>query len=204
MSSTTRALRRHPQQRRSLLDRWGLWLAIGLPIAAVVLIVLLGIGKDGGGSSPVASMGNRAPDFSAKDVVSGKTVTLSDLKGSKTLLFFSEGAGCEACMMQIRDLEKRQTELRKRDIRLVSVTTDPPDVLASAAKQYGITTPLLSDESTQMSSQYEMLGRGGMGHPSADGHAFMLLNRAGRVRWEQEYAEMFVPARKLLNALPRK
>jgi hypothetical protein len=62
---------------------------------------------------------------------------------------------------------------------------------------------MLSDASTQMSSDYGMLGKGGMGHATVDGHAFVLLDAQGRIAWQQAYSQMYVPPADLLGDLPR-
>ena len=177
-------------------------------VAFVALAVSLGGGSSDGTRASSAEQppgplaaGSQAPEFSALDVVSGKQVTLDSLKGQKTLLFFSEGVYCQACMVQSADLEN-SSELARAGIRVVSVTTDPPKLLKEAAAEYGIETPLLSDESTAMSSAYGMLGRGGMGHPDTNGHAFMLLDERGRIVWDQEYQEMYVDTTTLMRAIP--
>lgn len=187
------------------------WVAAALAgVALVVAAVALGGGgtssplprasADGRSGAPArATLDARAPDFSALDAVSGKMLRRDDLRGRKTLLFFSEGASCQACLVQIRDLEPA---LRRTGLQLVSVSTDPPDVLAQTAGEYGITTPMLSDEQRRMSSDYGMLGKGGMGHPDTNGHAFVLLDARGTIRWARAYAEMYVPPKQLLRELP--
>jgi len=52
---------------------------------------------------------------------------------------------CEACFEQIQGLQQVGAELHNRGIQLVSITPDSPSDLAQAARQYGITTPLISD-----------------------------------------------------------
>ena len=181
----------------------------GYGAVAAIAVVLVTVAVLGGGSSKApadhmagssgagAAVGARAPDFRLDDVVSGRPVTLASLRGHKTLLFFSEGVSCQACMVQIGDLQK-VAALRGAGIRLVSVTTDQPGDLAQAARQYGITTPLLADPTTDMSSAYGMLGHGGMQHPTQDGHAFMLLDARGKVLWHQAYQDMYVKPSQLL------
>lgn len=200
---------RHEEQVRRAQERqW--WMrragygAVGLiAVTLVTLAVVLG----GGSGTPAAPMaasntggprtGAEAPDFTLTDVVSNKRVTLRSLAGHKTLLFFSEGVGCQACMVQVADLQSAKA-LGDAGIQLVSVSTDAPGDLAQAARQYGIQTPLLADPTARMSSAYGMLGHGGMGHPSQDGHAFMLLDATGRVLWHRAYQEMYVKPRRLL------
>ena len=179
---------------------------LAVPAAAVLLVATLVASATilGGSSSGPAgpneelALGTTAPDFSVADVVGGGELSRADLEGRPALLFFSEGAACQACMVQTADLEG---PLDKAGVQLVSVTTDSADVLRQVASDYGITTPLLSDESTAMSAAYGMLGRGGMGHPDTNGHAFALLDADGKLVWEQAYAEMYVPAKKIVSAV---
>jgi peroxiredoxin len=142
--------------------------------------------------------GETAPSFRVRDVVSGREVTLGTLAGHKTLLFFSEGASCQACLVQAADLQS-SAALRAAGIQLVSITTDPAGVLAEVAAQYRLRTPLLADSDTQMSRAYGMLGRGGMEHPAQDGHAFVLLDAQGKVLWQRAYPEMYVAPQQLMS-----
>lgn len=188
----------------------------GYAAVAVLAIVLVGLavglgrsdnqaaipaGHDGmnhGATAAIAQVGKPAPAFRLTDAATGTTMTAADLRGQKTMLFFSEGVNCQACLVQAADLQKNAA-LRKAGIRLVSVTTDPPELLSQAAQQYGIRTPMLADPSTQMSSAYGMLGHGGMGHPAQDGHAFMLVGADGTILWHQAYQEMYVKPSQLLK-----
>lgn len=183
------------------------WVAGAIATGVIAALVVVAAGQSGGGTAasekPKAALANDpAPGFAAVDVVSGRTMRLRDLRGKPTLLFFSEGASCQACLVQIAELQKSKA-LAERGIALVSVTTDAPDVLREAAAGYRIRTPLLSDPSARMSADYAMLGHGGMGHPQSDGHAFALVAN-GRVVWHKAYAEMFVPAGRLIGDLDRR
>lgn len=177
--------------------------AVALLLLAVAVVVAAGqSAENGSGKARVVGGKSAAPDFAALDVVSNRMMRLQDLDGKPTLLFFSEGASCQACLVQIAELESAK-ELATRGVDLVSVTTDEPDVLRDVAQQYRIETPLLSDSSTRMSADYGMLGHGGMGHQDTDGHAFALVKN-GRVVWHKAYAEMFVPTKKLMNDMDRR
>jgi peroxiredoxin len=108
---------------------------------------------------------------------------------------------CQACFEQIQSLEQSAAELKSRGLTLVNITTDPPDVLRQAVTQYGITTPMISDQGGDMSTAYGAIGQGM--HPNTDGHTFVLIDRAGRIRWRRDYTTMFVPPDELLAAIPR-
>ena len=198
----------HHEARQRLLRRAGYGAVAAIATTLLVLAVALGGGSGSGspadphGSSPAPgegpALGAQAPAFALTDATTGRRVTAEGLRGRKTLLFFSEGVSCQACLVQAADLE-RSGALKNAGIALVSVSTDDPESLAQAAEQYGIRSPMLADPSTEMSSAYGMLGHGGMGHPTTDGHAFMLLDEAGKVRWHRAYQEMYVKTGKLLR-----
>ncbi len=199
---------RRSDARRRVMFRAGYGVVGLIAVTLIALSVLLGDGTPATPDAPatpvVASdgsgfeVGSKAPDFTLIDAVAKKEVGLDSLAGGKTLLFFSEGVACQACMVQVADLEKSGV-LRKAGIRLLSVSTDNADDLAQAAEEYGIDTPLLADPTTEMSAAYGMLGHGGMGHPNLDGHAFILLDAKGKVLWHRAYQEMYVEPEQLLS-----
>ncbi|MBI5104082.1 MAG: redoxin family protein [Solirubrobacterales bacterium] len=197
----------HKEARDRRVRRAGYGAVAAIAATLLVLAVVLGGGRSASPGPPEhpataagegPAVGMTAPAFSLTDATSGRQVTAAGLRGRKTLLFFSEGVSCQACLVQAADLE-RSGALKKAGIDLVSVSTDDADTLGQAAAQYGIRSPMLADPSTEMSSAYGMLGHGGMGHPQTDGHAFMLLDEAGKVRWHQAYQEMYVKTDKLLR-----
>ena len=67
--------------------------------------------------------------FVERTAVDGREISSQSLRGGKTLLFFSEGVMCQACFVQIRDIEKVGTELEKKGIGLVSITPDSAETL---------------------------------------------------------------------------
>ena len=167
------------------------------PVHAQAGVVM---GPTGTGLEP----GSRVPSFSATDVLSGEPITSRTLYPRRTLLFFSEGVMCQSCFEQIRGLEQMGDSLRARGIQLVSITPDPPGALEQAIGQYGITTPMISDESRMLSREFNTLGLGM--HADTPGHAFALIDR-GKVVWYRDYwlapyRTMYVPPADVLAALP--
>lgn len=161
----------------------------------------MALGTDQGEGLPV---GSSVPSFSERDILSGKPITAKTVYGGKTLLFFSEGVMCQACFEQIRGLQQLGTELKRRGIRLVSVTPDGPTDLRQAIAQYGITTPVIADSDRSMSEAFNTLGQGM--HGDTPGHAFALIDK-GKVLWYRDYwlapyRTMYVQPRKLLAEIP--
>lgn len=185
------------KQRRRVIVRAGA--GVGA-VALVAIAVVLSAGGASRAKDTGPRLGGIAPGFQLTDVVSGREVSLGSLRGRKTLLFFSEGVMCQACMQQIVDLE-RSGALRKAGIALVSVTTDTPSELKAGAQQYAIATPLLADPSRQMSQAYGMIGHGGMEMANMDGHAFMLLGSDGKVLWHHAISSMYISPTQLMQEM---
>jgi peroxiredoxin len=144
--------------------------------------------------------GSVVPAFKETTLLTGKTISDKTLYGHKTLLFFSEGVMCQACLVQISGLQQVDDKLASRGIQLVSITPDSTGELQQAAQQYGITTPLISDTSRTISAAFNTLGKGM--HADSPGHAFVLIYH-GKVLWYRDYwlppyQTMYVQPSKLL------
>ena len=203
--------RRPPRRHRSSA---GQWIIAGVVLVLAASFVLPGIFK---GTSTFRSpgvpagvalgtglpVGAKVPDFTATNLITGREVSSAQIFNQRTLLFFSEGVSCQACLEQIQGLQQIGSALTKRGIHLMSFTPDPPGILKQAAADYKITTPLISDSNDTISSAFNTLGLGM--HATTPGHAFVLVYR-GRVRWYRDYwltnQEMYVSPSSLLAAIP--
>ncbi len=110
-------------------------------------------------------------------------------------------------MEQIVDLQNDQ-QFQGLGIELVSLAIDPVSDLTSAADEFGISTPFLSDEDSNVSESYGVL-RWAMasGEP---GHTFVLVDGDGIVRWIKDYGApengglMYVAAEELYQELAQR
>ena len=183
---------RHPARRVAI------WALCTLAVVALFAVAYLSTGKRSSAANRLKS--GPAPAFAAQDIVSGRLLTSGVFKKGDTLLFFSEGVMCQACLEQIQSLERISGQLAKRHLALVSITPDSPAQLRQAVADYKIHTPLLTDESRRMSTDYDVLGLGM--HADMPGHTFILVDRHGVIRWRHDYTKMFVPTNELLKAIP--
>jgi peroxiredoxin len=184
--------------RRYPTRRIATWFACTLAVVGLFAVAILATGNR-------SSAGNRlksgpAPAFAAQNMVNDQLLTSDVFKKGNTLLFFSEGVMCQACLEQIQSLEGLSGQLAKRHLALVSITPDSPAQLRQAVAEYKIRTPLLTDESRRMSTDYDVLGLGM--HADMPGHTFILVDRHGVIRWRHDYTKMFVPPNELLKAIP--
>jgi peroxiredoxin Q/BCP len=85
---------------------------------------------------------------------------------------------------------------------IVSITTDPLDLLQQKVQDEGLRTPSLSDPDLAVSRTYEANLYGMMG-TATNGHSFVLVDEAGVIRWRADYGgapkyTMYVPTEQLL------
>jgi peroxiredoxin Q/BCP len=149
--------------------------------------------------------GSAAPTFTLTSATGGQ-VRLTDFRGKNVLLYFQEGLSCQPCWDQIKDLEHNQAALKTAGVDAVlSITTDPANLIGQKVADEMLTTPVLSDPSLQVSQAYNANQYGMMGE-MRDGHSFILVGPDGTIRWRADYGgkpnyTMFLPTAKILTDL---
>jgi peroxiredoxin len=111
------------------------------------------------GIIPVSpEVGYMAPDFSLQDL-EGNTVNLSDYKGKWLIISFWE-TGCMSCRSTLPHLEKYYQAMPSNKIGLISVNYKEKNkiTLISLIKNWGITFPVLLDDSGTVSNDYKISG----------------------------------------------
>lgn len=188
-----------------------------LAVAAIAAIVIGLYAIFSGSAGPTTSAsgttydvgqpgpGQAAPAFSLADTT-GKQVSLADYRGKTVLLYFQEGLSCQPCWDQLTSLEQDATKVKAAGIdAIVSITSDPANLIAQKTQDMGLTTPVLSDPDLATSEKYEANQYGMMG-TSRDGHSFILVDPDGTITWRADYGgapnyTMFVPVDQLLTDL---
>jgi thioredoxin-dependent peroxiredoxin len=90
------------------------------------------------------AVGDTAPDFTL-NAADGSTVTLSDLRGGRVVVYFYPAAGTPGCTTQACDFRDSLASLQGAGYAVVGVSPDPVDKLAAFAEAEQLTFPLLSD-----------------------------------------------------------
>lgn len=130
--------------------------------------------------------GEQAPDFDLP-ASTGEQVNLAGYRGKTVLLYFQEGLGCQPCWDQITDLEKRAADVESAGVdAIVSITTDPIDLVTRKTTDMGLSTPVLSDPDLAVSKAYDTNKYGMMGE-SRNGHSFLLVGPDGTIQWRADY-----------------
>jgi peroxiredoxin len=177
-------------KRKRSLRLWLSW-AAGVAVVAIIAGMLLT------SQTTSATTSKTAPDFTLP-TTSDTTVTLSKLRGKPVLLYFNEGAGCGACIMQMGEIEKNKAAFDAIGITVLPIVMNTKADITTDMSHYGVTTPFLLDDGT-VSKAYGTLGKGM--HADLPGHSFVLIDAAGVQRWYGEYPSMWLEPKALLNEI---
>jgi peroxiredoxin len=194
------------------------WIVVGAAVTVLAIVALYlvyqsspgkhGATAGGSGFKHVAGqpgIGATAPSFMLTSGTGGQ-VSLADFRGKNVLLYFQEGLSCQPCWNQIKDLEQNQAALKTAGVdAVISITTDPANLIGRKVADEKLTTPVLSDPSVQVSRAYNANQYGMMGE-MRDGHSFILVGPDGTIRWRGDYGgkpdyTMFLPTAKMLTDL---
>ncbi len=112
--------------------------------------------------SAMIPLGTKAPSFSLKDVVTGKTVTLADVSGQKALLVMFICRHCPYVQHIKEELARIGRDYRSKNLAIVAVSSndavhyplDAPDSLKQFATEEGFLFPLLYDETQNVAKAY--------------------------------------------------
>lgn len=101
--------------------------------------------------------GDRAPAFSLEDD-QGNTVRLSDLKGSKVIVYFYPAAMTPGCTTQACDFTAAMTDFTTAGYTVLGISPDSPDKLARFRQEGSFNFTLLSDPSKATMEKYGAYG----------------------------------------------
>jgi peroxiredoxin Q/BCP len=101
--------------------------------------------------------GDKAPTFTLPDA-DGKTVSLSDYKGSRVIVYFYPAAATPGCTKQACDFRDSLAELNGAGLDVVGISPDKPEKLAKFRDAEGLTFPLLSDPERKVLTAYGAFG----------------------------------------------
>jgi peroxiredoxin len=179
---------RTARQRRVIsLAGW----AVGLLLVAGVITAGLLSSKP---QDQTAATPTPAPTFTLTDTT-GATVDLAALRGRNVILYFSEGAGCQSCLLQMAQIEAQQAKFDEANITVLPIVMNTRDQITADMSANNVKTPFLLDDGT-VSTEYGTIGRGM--HAGLPGHSFVVVDSEGMQRWYGEYPSMWLEPGDLL------
>ena len=106
---------------------------------------------------PVLKPGDKSPSFSLPDQ-NGKTVSLSNFKGKKLIVYFYPKADTPGCTRQACSIRDARPDLASLGIKAVGISPDKPDKQKKFDEKYELGFPLLSDPDHSTSTAYGVWG----------------------------------------------
>lgn len=101
--------------------------------------------------------GQQAPDFTLTDD-SGNSVSLSDYKGKKVIVYFYPKANTPGCTTEACDFRDSLTDLNNQGVDVVGISPDKVEALEKFKQDHDLTFPLLSDPEKSVLKAYGAYG----------------------------------------------
>lgn len=89
-------------------------------------------------------VGDKAPNFSQVDE-QGNTISLSDYKGKKLVVFFYPAASTPTCTVEACNLRDHYKELKDKGYEILGVSADTQKKQSNFKKKHDFPYPLLAD-----------------------------------------------------------
>ncbi|MGI8393846.1 thioredoxin-dependent thiol peroxidase [Leucobacter sp. W1038] len=109
----------------------------------------------------VLAAGQTAPDFNLLDQ-SGTTVSLSEFRGQRVILFVYPAAMTPGCTTEACDFRDSLAPLQAAGYQVLGISPDAPEKQQRFAERDGLTYPLLSDPDHQLLQAYGAYGEKSM------------------------------------------
>lgn len=101
--------------------------------------------------------GDAVPDFTAKDE-QGNTISLSDYRGKKLVVFFYPKASTPGCTVEACNLRDNYKTLQAQGYDLLGVSADSAKRQANFKNKYEFPFPLLADEDKTVINAFGVWG----------------------------------------------
>lgn len=102
-------------------------------------------------------IGDKAPDFQGRDQ-DGKTISLSDFKGSKLVLYFYPKDNTPGCTAEACNLRDNYNSFLSNGYKIVGVSKDNEKSHKSFIEKYSLPFTLISDTETKILQSYDSWG----------------------------------------------
>ena len=132
------------------------------------------------------SAGDPAPDFTLP-TDDGKTVSLSDSRGRKTIVYFYPAAMTPGCTTQACDFSDSLSSLQQAGYDVLGISPDSPAKLAKFREKDGLTITLAADEDRSVMTAYGAYGEKKLYGKTVEGviRSTFVVDEEGRIELAQ-------------------
>jgi peroxiredoxin len=149
------------------------WIVVGIVVLLLAGGLFAGVQLFSEDLHPVG-VGDRAPDFRARDVHTGATRSLASYRGQVVLLNVW-ATWCEPCKIEMPSMEELYRTYGPRGVHIVAVSIDntaSEDSIRAYAKDLGLTFDILHDPTHEIEKAYQITG-----YPES-----FVIDRSGTIR----------------------
>ena len=107
--------------------------------------------------TPRLAVGDAAPDFTLHDDA-GSSVSLSDLRGRRVIVYFFPAAMTPGCTTQACDFTAAMTDFTSAGYTVLGISPDKPEKLAKFRNEGSLNFTLLSDPTKETMTAYGAFG----------------------------------------------
>ena len=131
---------------------------------------------------PRLAVGDLAPDFTLP-TADGSTVTLSDLRGRRVIVYFYPNAMTPGCTTQACDFSDSLGSLKAAGYEVLGISPNTPEKLAKFRERDGLTITLLSDADKAVMRAYGAYGEKKLYGKTVTGviRSTVVVDEAGKV-----------------------
>ena len=104
------------------------------------------------------SEGDPAPDFALPDQ-DGEMVSLADLRGATTVLYFYPRANTPGCTRQACGVRDRASDYEAAGVRVLGISPDPVAKVATFADKHSLGFTLLADADHSVAEAFGVWGK---------------------------------------------
>jgi thioredoxin-dependent peroxiredoxin len=101
--------------------------------------------------------GDKAPEFELQDQ-NGKTVSISDFKGKKVIVYFYPKDDTPGCTKQACDLKDNISSIKKKNAVVLGISPDDENSHKKFEEKYGLNFTILCDVDKKVSNAYGVYG----------------------------------------------
>lgn len=101
--------------------------------------------------------GDKVPNFTSTDQ-DGNSISLSDYKGKKLVVFFYPAANTPTCTVEACNLSDHYSELQKAGYEILGVSADTERKQKNFQKKYNFPYPLLADVDKEVINAFGVWG----------------------------------------------
>jgi peroxiredoxin len=158
-------------------------------------------------ANAILKVGAKIPLLSGPDQF-GQERNFEDLKGPNGLVifFFRSADWCPYCKGQLLSLQRATPHFKEKEIGLIGISYDSPEILKFFTDKYAITYPLLADPKSEVIERFGVLNTSATGFTKGMSYpGFIYVSPDGRIQetfFEEDYQTRYTGNSVLTKIFP--